>query len=100
MIYITGRIKGKIRTGARAAHARLRTSPLIRRAALPLLRRFPQLKDALRRLSSAGTPARNLNRKALADWPAPLPEEYLDMPESSRKVLLDLARAMQRPPNS
>jgi hypothetical protein len=94
------RIKGRIKGIVRGLHARLRNSSVLRRIALPLLRRFPQLKALLRRFAATGAPPRQVNRKALADWPGPLPEDYLDMPEASRKVLLDLARAMQRPPNS
>ena len=84
----------------RGWRTRLKNSTAARRIVMPLLRRFPALKPLLLRLVGAATPPVSVSSKPLGDWPGPLPEEYLHMPQSSRKVLLDLARAAQEQTHS
>lgn len=85
--------------GVRGLLRRTANNALARRIALPLLRRFPGLQGPLRR-AVLGTPAPVVSRRAvLPDWAGPLPADFLDMPESARQVLLDLARAGQPPSN-
>lgn len=79
---------------------RIKHSTVARRIALPLLRRFPLLERPLRRLSDAPlppAPAAPAGPPPLqgADAAILLPECFANMPESSRQVLLDLARAGQ-----
>jgi SAM-dependent methyltransferase len=81
--------------GQRGWRARVKNNSLARRIALPLLDRFPALRRPMRHVMGSGAPHIPVSSKPLADWPGPLPEEYLHMPQSSRKVLLDLARAAQ-----
>ena len=85
--------------GMRGLLRRTANNTLARRIALPLLRRFPGLQASLRR-AVLGMPAPLVSRHAvLPDWAGPLPADYLEMPESARQVLLDLARAGQPPSN-
>lgn len=73
--------------------ARAKRNEMARRIAIPLLYRFPKLKQVLRRylgpVAAEAAPSGNIE---LPCWPDPLPAEFLQMPHSSRKVLLDLAR--------
>ena len=87
-------------TGLRGWLRQSKEKTWIRRIALPLLHRFPQLRAPLRRLAGIATPPPPPTGDImLPDWPAPLPAEYLTMPASTRKVLLDLARAQQSSPH-
>jgi len=76
---------------ARPVLRRARQSELLRRLLVPLLLRFPALQR-LARLARGGA-ARPRADIHIPAWSGPLPAEYLDLPESSRRVLLDLARA-------
>lgn len=77
--------------GLRGWLHRTKDSTWARRIALPLLKRFPQLRTLLVRLMEGGAPA--TNDVILPDWDGLLPAEYLQMPPLTRKILLDLARA-------
>lgn len=76
--------------------ARAKQSDTVRRIAIPLLIRFPRLRSGLARLRvlSRSAPSGDIRHP---DWPAPLPAEYLNMPASERRVLLDLARSGEPP---
>lgn len=87
-------VRRAVRALARPVLHRAKQSQLLRRLLVPLLLRFPALKRLAR---LAVTPARPPADIHCADWPGPLPAEYLDMPESSRRILLDLARASGAP---
>jgi ribosomal 50S subunit-associated protein YjgA (DUF615 family) len=69
---------------------RARGSETVRRALMPLMIRFPSLRRRLAALAQ-----RRVRDIVHPDWPAPLPAAYLHLPLSTRKVLLDLARAAQ-----
>lgn len=81
--------------GVRGWLRRTKNSTWARRIALPLLKRFPQLRAPLIRLMEGGSldPAPPAGDVVLPDWDGPLPAEYLQMTALSRKILLDLARA-------
>jgi len=89
-----------LRTPVNGLRERVKHNRLARQIGFGVVRRFPVLNGPLRRLIGAGSLPTPVARAALADWPDPLPEEYLHMPRSSRKVLLDLAREGQHPTNS
>ena len=80
---------------------RAKRNESVRRALLPMLARFPHLRARLAALDSPfighDAPAGDIDHP---DWPAPLPAEYLSLPASARKVLIDLARAAQPPSGS
>lgn len=65
-------------------------SEAVRRLLIPMLLRFPPLARLARVLAGRARPAADIH---LPVWPGPLPAEYLDLPASSRRALLDLARA-------
>jgi hypothetical protein len=73
----------------------------LRRIVLPVLARFPRLNAHLANVirNPYGVhierPSGDITHP---DWPGLLPAEYLNMSLSSRKVLLDLARASQKKP--
>lgn len=73
--------------------AAIKNSNATRRLIMPFVLRFPTLPGRLAALAQRF--ARDI---ANPDWPAPLPAAYLRLPQASRKVLLDLARAAQSPP--
>lgn len=73
--------------------AAIKNSNATRRLIMPFVLRFPTLPGRLAALAQ-----RFAKDIAHRDWPAPLPAAYLRMPQSSRKALLDLARAAQSPP--
>lgn len=73
--------------------AAIKNSNATRRLIMPFVLRFPTLPGRL-----AAVAQRFAKDIAHPDWPAPLPAAYLRLPQSSRKVLLDLARAAQSPP--
>jgi SAM-dependent methyltransferase len=73
-------------------------SALVRRIVLPLLRLFPKLEGlARRRTESELLPS----PPAIPESPDGilLPHDFANLPESSREVLLDLARAGMAPPH-
>lgn len=78
---------------------RIKHSSAARRVALPLLRRFPKLEGPLRRITDS--PLQPLPAQAPPaaltgrDAGVLLPAEYVNMPESARTILLDLARTGQ-----
>lgn len=72
----------------KALAARAKRSEAVRRVLVPVMARFPGLRRRLAALAQG--PAKDI---AHPDWPAPLPAEYLHLPLSARKVLLDLAKA-------
>lgn len=80
--------------GVRGWLRRTKNSTWARRIVLPLLNRFPQLREPLRRLAEGVSPVSPLPSPDvfLPDWHGPLPAEYLNMTTLGRKVLLDLAR--------
>ncbi|MDN4061348.1 methyltransferase domain-containing protein [Massilia sp. YIM B02769] len=81
--------------GVRGWLRRTKNSTWARRIALPLLKRFPQLRAPLIRLMEGGSlhAAQPAGDVILPDWDGPLPAEYLQMTPLTRKILLDLARA-------
>lgn len=91
------------KTGSfRALQKRIKHSTMARRIALPLLRRFPGLEGPLRRLSDANLPPPPPPSAGPAPLQGPdvdilLPHNFAALPESSREVLLDLARAGMTP---
>lgn len=83
-------MKGVVRGWLR----RIKHSNWARRIVFPLLQRFPQLMGPLRRLSEGAASARTMGgTNFVPDWDGPLPPDYVNMPELTRKVLLDLVRA-------
>lgn len=81
---------GRIKSLVKELGLRARSSETVRRALVPLMIRFPSLRRRLAALAQRGV--RDIVHP---DWPAPLPAAYLHLPLSTRKVLLDLARAAQ-----
>lgn len=84
-----------------ALAGRAKRSENVRRALIPVLLHFPRLRARLASLDSPfighTPPASDIDHP---DWPTPLPAEYLQLPASARRVLLDLARAGQPPSSS
>lgn len=64
----------------------------IRKVLIPALNRYPQLRTKLLYLIKRETNNAARTVDFSADWPTPLPSEYQYMSESTRKILLDLAR--------
>jgi len=90
---------------ARALTARVaqgaKSSETVRRLVIPVLQRFPALRVRVQNLSRPPQQAAaGSGELTLPDWPHPLPPDYLNMPESARRVLLDLARAGNATPRS
>jgi SAM-dependent methyltransferase len=80
---------------------RAKQNESLRRVLLPVLARFPRLNAHLANVvrNPYGVHFEQSSGDIThPDWPGLLPAEYLNMSPSSRKVLLDLARAGQNKP--